>query len=84
MTLFSESIVEEATLAWLEALGYSILYGPEILPVSDTLNSAFAQRESGRYPEGAARGSRVTPAGVLSPWQGLASPFSNPLHLFSI
>ena len=30
MTLFSESIVEEATLAWREALGYSVLHGPKI------------------------------------------------------
>ena len=27
---FTESIVEEATLAWLEALGYTILHGPDI------------------------------------------------------
>ena len=30
MTAFTESIVEEATLAWLEALGYSVLHGPDI------------------------------------------------------
>ena len=29
---FSESVVEQATLAWLEALGYTILSGPEIAP----------------------------------------------------
>lgn len=27
---FSESIVEEAALAWLEALGYTVLHGPDI------------------------------------------------------
>lgn len=27
---FAESIVEEAALAWLEALGYSIAHGPVI------------------------------------------------------
>jgi type I restriction enzyme R subunit len=27
---FTESVVEEAALAWLEALGYAILHGPEI------------------------------------------------------
>jgi type I restriction enzyme R subunit len=27
---FTESVVEDATLAWLEALGYSILHGPDI------------------------------------------------------
>ena len=28
--VFTKSIVEEATLAWLEALGYAVLHGPEI------------------------------------------------------
>lgn len=27
---FSESIVEDAALAWLEALGYTVLHGPDI------------------------------------------------------
>ena len=27
---FTESIVEEAALAWLEALGYAVLHGPAI------------------------------------------------------
>ena len=27
---FTESIVEDAALAWLEALGYAVLHGPEI------------------------------------------------------
>ncbi|HEX4080655.1 MAG TPA: type I restriction endonuclease subunit R [Rhizomicrobium sp.] len=30
MAGFTESIVEQATLAWLEALGYEILHGPDI------------------------------------------------------
>ena len=30
MSSFTESIVEEAALAWLEALGYVVLHGPEI------------------------------------------------------
>jgi type I restriction enzyme R subunit len=30
MTGFTESVVEEAALAWLEGLGYSILHGPMI------------------------------------------------------
>lgn len=32
MTKFTESHVEEAALAWLEELGWSVLYGPEIAP----------------------------------------------------
>ena len=30
MSTFTESIVEDATLAWLESLGYSVLHGPDI------------------------------------------------------
>ncbi len=30
MTSFTESVVEDAALAWLESLGYSVLHGPEI------------------------------------------------------
>jgi type I restriction enzyme R subunit len=30
VTSFSESVVEEATLAWLEAMGYAVLHGPDI------------------------------------------------------
>ena len=30
MARLTESIVEEAALAWLEALGYAMLHGPEI------------------------------------------------------
>ena len=29
-TRFSESIVEDAALAWLDALGYAVLHGPDI------------------------------------------------------
>ena len=32
MTSITESVVEEAALAWLESLGYTILFGPEIAP----------------------------------------------------
>ena len=30
MTSFTESVVEDAALAWLEALGYAVLHGPDI------------------------------------------------------
>lgn len=29
---FTESIVEDAALAWLESLGYAVLHGLEIAP----------------------------------------------------
>lgn len=31
---FSESIVEDAALAWLEGLGWTVKHGPEIARVS--------------------------------------------------
>lgn len=30
MPAFTESVVEDAALAWLEALGYAVLHGPDI------------------------------------------------------
>lgn len=30
MDKFTESVVEDAALGWLEALGYAVLHGPEI------------------------------------------------------
>lgn len=32
MTTLTESVVEEAALAWLESLGYTLAYGPDIAP----------------------------------------------------
>ena len=41
MTNFTETTVEQAALAWLEHLGYQILFGPEIAP-----GEPLAERES--------------------------------------
>ena len=38
MTAFTESVVEEATLAWLEELGYAVLHGPAIATANPTPN----------------------------------------------
>jgi type I restriction enzyme R subunit len=37
---FTESVVEDAALAWLESLGYAIKHGPEIAP-----GELFAERD---------------------------------------
>jgi type I restriction enzyme R subunit len=39
--LITESVVEEATLSWLDELGYALLFGPDIAP-----GELFAERES--------------------------------------
>jgi type I restriction enzyme R subunit len=36
MTAFSESVVEDAALAWLESVGWSVRHGPEIAPGEPT------------------------------------------------
>ena len=44
MTAFTESIVEDAALAWLEALGYTVLHGPEI-----SVGMLAAERNDANY-----------------------------------
>ena len=39
---FTESIVEDAALAWLAGLGYSVLHGPDISPGGDTLTPTLS------------------------------------------
>src|SRR3990170_6340377 len=39
MSSFTESVVEDAALAWLESLGYTVKHGPEIAP-----GELFAER----------------------------------------
>lgn len=43
MNTFPESVVEQAALAWLESLGYTILFGPDIAP-----GELLAEREDYR------------------------------------
>lgn len=47
----TESVVEDAALAWLEDLGYAIKHGPDISPGGDTFTLALSQRERERYAE---------------------------------
>ncbi|HLA81708.1 MAG TPA: type I restriction endonuclease, partial [Thermoleophilia bacterium] len=51
MSHFTESVVEDAALAWLESLGYAVLHGPDISPGGDTLTLALSQREREHYSE---------------------------------
>jgi hypothetical protein len=43
MTDFTESVVEQAGLAWLESLGWSVKHGPDIAP-----ETPAAERKGGR------------------------------------
>ena len=40
MNSFTESTVEDAALAWVESLGWSIAYGPNIAPDSPAAERA--------------------------------------------
>ena len=51
MSYFTESVVEDAAIAWLEGLGYAVLYGPDISPGVDTLTLALSQREREQYSD---------------------------------
>ncbi len=46
---FTESEVESAARAWLESLGWTIKYGPDISPGGDTLTLALCQMEPESY-----------------------------------
>lgn len=43
----TESDVEEAALAWLEAAGWQVAHGPDRSPGGDTLTLALSQGERG-------------------------------------
>jgi len=48
---FTESVVEDAALAWVESLGYSVKHGPDITPGGDTLTLTSSQWERENYSE---------------------------------
>lgn len=52
---FSESVVEDAALAWLEGLGYGIKHGPDISPAGDTFTLPLSRWEREWYCEVAAK-----------------------------
>ena len=67
MTAFTESVVEEAALAWLESLGWPVTHGPEIAPGEPAaeradygqvvLEAAAARCAGAAQPGAAARGA---------------------------
>ena len=67
MTPFTESVVEEAALAWLAGLRYQVQFGPSIAP-----GEAAAEREdyaqvvlAGRLRDALARLNPCVPAAAL-------------------
>ena len=49
MSQFSESVVEDAALAWLESLDYAVKHGSDISPGSDTLTLALPRGEGEHF-----------------------------------
>lgn len=45
---FTESVVEQAALEWLAALGYSVAHGPDIAPGNQLLNQLLGSPISRR------------------------------------
>ncbi len=50
-SIFTESTVEDAALAWLEAIGWRIAHGPDMSPGGDTLTPTLSQRERESYSD---------------------------------
>jgi type I site-specific restriction-modification system R (restriction) subunit len=51
MAGLTESVVEDAALAWLESLGYAVKRGPNITPSSETLTLTLSQWERQNYSQ---------------------------------
>ena len=68
MTAFTESVVEEAAIAWLQELGYAYLPGPNIAPGEGTRRGRLEAGTAAAQPQPA--GSLLHAAGT---WQGLRS-----------
>lgn len=51
MTRFTESVVEDAALAWLEVLGYAVKHGP-VIAAGDSVREhcAYCELETSRPP----------------------------------
>ena len=62
MTRFAESIVEDAAIAWLEALGYAVLHGPDI-----AAGERAAERSDPSYRDVVLEGRLRASLGRLNP-----------------
>ncbi len=51
LSKFAESVVEDAALAWLEGLSYTIKHGPDITPGGDTLTLTLSQWKRESYSQ---------------------------------
>ena len=51
VSALNEREVEQAALAWLQALGFAVAHGPDISPGGDTLTLSLSQRERESYGE---------------------------------
>lgn len=57
---FTESVVEDAALAWFEALGYSVLHGPAIAAGEPGPNAATRTTATWCWKAACARRSRAS------------------------
>ena len=68
MSSFTESVVEDAALAWLEALGYAVLHGPDI-----ATGESGAERNDPNYRE-VVLSERVRQALFRLPGEAIPTP----------
>ena len=83
MSAFTESVVEQAALAWLESLGWSVAHGPDIAP--DTPGAERANYSQvvleGRLRDALARLNFALPAEALDDaFRKLISPEGSTLE----
>jgi type I restriction enzyme R subunit len=57
MSAFTESVVEEAALAWLAGLGWTVLHGPGIAP-----DAAGGRQEAERAKQGSPQRQHSKPS----------------------
>ena len=65
MTAFTESVVEQAALAWLESAGWRIAHGPDIAPDMPAAELARRLAEPRRFIQvvaGARQVGKTTPS----------------------
>jgi len=77
MTAFTESVVEDAALAWLEAIGWPVAHGPDIAP--DMPAAERHLRRSGAERTGGAVRERPAAGGARA-WSRISGGHASNLH----
>ena len=66
MLALTESVVEDAALSWLEALGYQVLQGPDI-----AAGETAAERSDPELLQRGVRSASVRDSAAARPWRSM-------------